>query len=73
MIKLACNICHREVKDQPANAIAHFCERCMPFADEFIAEYAKIFAEANAVLQKRMESFRNDFIRNRIAKLEVVK
>lgn len=72
MIKSVCDICHREVK-QPATNLVHFCERCQPVAEKYISERTKVWEEANQELQRRLESFRNRFMRENVVKLEAVK
>jgi hypothetical protein len=73
MIKTVCDICHREVKEKPG---VNFCDRCKPFAQQFVAEAAKHTAEVQVDTQRKWESFRNRFLKDVVLidrpKLEVV-
>jgi hypothetical protein len=72
MLKAVCNICHRDVKQLLTNP-AHFCDRCLPHAEKFITEQAAAWGEAEAEKQRKMESFRNRFMRENVMRLEAVK
>uniref|UniRef100_A0A6M3L6H6 Uncharacterized protein n=1 Tax=viral metagenome TaxID=1070528 RepID=A0A6M3L6H6_9ZZZZ len=62
MVKAVCDVCHREVK-KPLNNLAHFCERCQPFAEQFWMERGKVIEEMAQEGNRRIESFRNKFMR----------
>jgi len=66
MIKVICDLCHREVK-QPAQAV-NFCERCVPFADEYLKEAQVLAKELAAENHRKMESLRNRFLREVVLK-----
>jgi len=41
----------------------HYCERCLPFAEEFRKGRYEIGSEALQYAEKRLEQFRNKFLR----------
>ena len=73
MIKAVCDICRKEVKQQPG---VNFCDRCRPHAEKYILEYSQVLAESQAETQRKLESFGNRFLRENVLvdrpKLEVV-
>lgn len=61
MIKTVCDICHREVKQQPG---LNFCERCAPHSKMFAEEVVKLIGDLDLERQRRLESFRNKFLKD---------
>lgn len=63
MLKPVCDICKREVRGDIRNTL-HFCERCLPFAQEYIDKRATLAARIMSESEKRIDQFRNEFLRD---------
>ena len=60
MIEIRCDICRKTLPDAQAGPVA-FCERHLPFAEEFLTEANKIAEECRLESRKRIERLRNQF------------
>ena len=74
MIRLACNICKRDLPldGQQVQNPMHFCERCLPDAETYIREITQLCKENANALSKAIERHRGSFVANRQARLRVV-
>jgi uncharacterized coiled-coil protein SlyX len=55
-----CDICYRDTKSSTSIV---FCERCQPFAEQYVGELSKVIVEARKTMERTVESFRNKFMR----------
>jgi len=72
-----CNICRKFINGD-IRTTEHYCERCLPFAERYREEFARIMQESNRILERKIETARNDFLREIVLKdkkpvLEAVK
>lgn len=69
-----CDICRRNCEGDIREP-AHYCDRCVPFAEDYRQHLATATAEGLEQFGKHLERFRNDFVRDVVSrkKLEVVK
>ena len=65
MLKPVCDICHKDIRNA-TNTPAHFCDRCRPFAEDFLKQQAVIYLDAKQVLEKTMDKFRNKFLQETV-------
>lgn len=74
MLRPMCDICRRNCEGDIREP-QHYCERCIPFAEEFQRGLANSTAEAFTEMGKHLERFRNEFVRDVVSrkKLEAVK
>lgn len=74
MIKIACNICKRDLPlaGQNVQTPMHFCDRCLPDAEIYVREVAQLCEESANALNKAIDRHRGNFIANRQARLKVV-
>lgn len=76
MLQPICDICGKPLK-APVNMPSHFCDRCLPFAEQYVEERGKLAAGLVQEMERRLESFRNKFLRQTVLqhkpKLEAVR
>ena len=74
MLRPMCDICRRNCEGDITQR-EHYCERCLPFADEFRSQLAEASRVAWLEMGKSLERFRNEFIRDVVnrKKLEIAK
>lgn len=74
MIRLACNICKRDLPlhAQSLQNPMHFCDRCAPDAEQYMREVAQMCEENANALNKAIERHRGNFVANRQARLKVI-
>ena len=70
MIQFTCDICQRKLTSANINEPYQFCERCQPFAAEFIKGMNDIGIALATQLQDKLKSYRSSFMQNRVVASE---
>ena len=67
MIRVCCDICRKDLS-QPHVTVGsfHFCERCSPYGEDYMREVTRLGAEGMMEIGKRIERFRNQYLKDRI-------
>ena len=74
MLIVACDVCRKQLANQNGQG-PHFCERCMPFAQDFISRRNDAVNDATTKYVHSLEKFRNDYLQQNVlaqSKLKVV-
>ena len=65
MLKVACNVCRKDLPNIGLNdPIAHLCQKCAPFGIQWDEGIQKILAEHQAELPRKINKFRDQFIKD---------
>ena len=68
MIRVCCDVCRRDLSHPHATAGNFaFCERCVTWGDEYMKEVTRIGAEGMMEIGRKIERFRSQFVKDRIA------
>ena len=67
MIIIACDVCKKQLQPvpQPASKLV-YCDRCQPWAEDYEAELQKTLIDIQQEINRRLDRFRNEFIKRHV-------
>lgn len=68
MIQIVCSLCLTKIKTGNAGYPDHFCDRCLPYAEDYLQDRQRIYETSMQSVQKEMERHRNMFLQGRVLK-----
>ena len=78
MFRVICDLCHKDIPNAMQPAPVTFCERCVAYADDYVAGVMRIIQDEATVQARRLENHRKEFLGKigtapAVRKLEVAK